>query len=203
MSRIANYITGNRRRREEPQIIGVLGTGHAVGTTHFCILTANYLCSACGKRTAVLEWNGHGDFARFGSACTGEDRERAVYRIQDVDFYPGADGCRLADCMEKEYQRIVIDFGILKEQKNAELLRCHKVFLMVSFSEWQEGAFGKMDTWRESALHNGWQCLTVFGSEESRIQWNKRRRPAILRIPFSVDAFTVTEEEMAWMKPLL
>jgi len=192
-----NYI------KEEPQMIGVIGAGHAMGTTHLCILTANYLCSACGKKTAVLEWNGHGDFARFGSACTGGGYEEPVYRIQEVDFYPGADGHRMADCMEKGYQRIIMDFGILKEQKNAEILRCHKVFLMVSFSEWQEGVFGKMDIWQERAVHNGWQCLTVFGSEESRIRWNKRRRPTILRIPFSVDAFTVTEEVMNWMKPLL
>lgn len=186
--------------KEAPQIIGMIGTDRSVGTTHFCVLTANYLCSGCGEKTAALEWNSHGDFARFGDVCTGTGHRRTVYQIQEVDFYPRADGECLAECFQHGYEKIVIDFGTMKEPKSVELLRCHKVFLIVSFSEWQAGAFGDQNTWMECAIKNGWQCLAAFGSEESRIQWNKRRRPAVVRIPFSVDAFTVTKEQADWMR---
>ncbi|MCI9361125.1 MAG: hypothetical protein HFG65_09220 [Hungatella sp.] len=188
---------------EPSQIIGVIGAGPGMGTTHFSILMANYLCSGCGEKTAVLEWNHHGDFIRFGSVCTGKEAQEHVYQIQEVDFYPKADGFCLAKCLRNRYQKIVIDFGTIQELKSAELLRCHKVFLIISFSEWQEGAFGDHNVWQESAAREGWQCLAAFGSEESRIQWNKRHRQAVVRIPFSVDAFTVTREQADWMKRLI
>ncbi len=187
----------------EPEIIGVTGAGRGVGTTHFCVLAANYLCSVRGQRTAVLEWNDHGDFARFGSVCTGLSAEESRYRIQDVDFYPRAAAGTLAGCIHMGYQKILIDFGRLSARSGNELLRCHKVFVMVSFSEWQNEGFRKPGAWEESAQKNGWQCLASFGSEESRIRWNKRRVPAVRRLPFSADPFTVTEAETEFMKTIL
>ena len=173
-----------------------------MGVTHLCILMANYFCSGCGKKTSVLEWNHHGDFARFGSVCTGMGQKEDFYQIQGVTYYPEADERKLAQCLKDECENIIIDFGVMRGQEPAELLRCHKAFLVVSFSEWQEGAFGNQNVWKERAIQNSWQCLAAFGSEESRIQWNKRYRPTVLRIPLSVDAFTLTKELMDWMKRL-
>ena len=82
------FIRQKKSTVEEPRIIGVTGAGRSLGTTHLCVLAANYLCSACGRRTAVLEWNGHGDFRRFGSVCTGLSAAESCYRIQEADFYP-------------------------------------------------------------------------------------------------------------------
>lgn len=188
---------------ESPQMIGLIGAGRGTGTTHLSVLMANYFCSGCGERVAVLEWNRHGDFRRFGRTCTGADTKEPVYEIQEVDFYPESDEICLAECFRKKYEKIIIDFGAIEELKSAEALRCHKVFLIVSFSEWQEGAFGNQGRWKECAAENGWQCLAAFGSEESRIQWNRRCRPTVARIPFSVDAFTVTKEISDWMKQLV
>lgn len=188
---------------KELKIIGVIGAGPAVGVTHLCILMANYFCSACGEKTAVLERNDHGDFACFGSVCTGMGKAEECYQIQEADYYPEADERRLAWCLKEGYQKIIMDFGTMEKQDSMELLRCHKVYFILSFSEWQEGAFGSQKAWQEQALEDGWQCLAAFGSEESRIQWNKRRRPAVLRIPFSVDAFTITKNEIDWMKQLM
>ena len=187
---------------EETQIIGIVGSGRGVGVTHLCVLMANYLHSGCGRRTAVLEWNGHGDFARFGAVCTEAGHLLDCYRIQGVDFYQRSSSRTLARCIQDCYEIIVIDFGSLQEQDDAELLRCHKVYLLVSFSEWQDGAFGNCAAWKERAVREGWQCLASFGSEESRLYWNKRHKPTVHRIPFSADAFTVTKEVMDWMKQI-
>lgn len=188
---------------ESPQIIGIIGAERGMGATHLSILMANYFCSGCGETVSVLEWNRHGHFSRFGSVCTGAGTGEPVYEIQEADFYPEADEICLAKCLRGGYQRIIIDFGTLKELKSAELLRCHKVFLIISFSEWQEGVFGNPEIWRQCAIENGWQCMAAFGSEESRIQWNKRHKPTVARIPFSVDAFTVTKEIWDWMKQII
>ncbi len=185
------------------RIIGAAGAGRSTGTTHFLVLAANYLCSGCGRKTAILEWNNHGDFVRIGSVCTGLTAVESRYRILNVDFYPNSTSSVLADCLHMDYEEILIDFGTLKETVCEELLRCHRVFLTVSFTEWQDGAFWKPESWEEWSVRNGWLCLAAFGSEESRLRWNKRRRPTVRRIPFSVDAFTVNEPVMEFMRTIL
>ncbi len=197
------YIHKKKHVMGEPRIIGVTGAGRSMGTTHLCVLAANYLCSACGRRTAVLEWNSHGDFARFGSICTGLSAQENFYTIQEADFYPRSAGGVLAECLHKGYEEILIDFGSLGEQSSQELLRCHRVFLTISFSEWQMEAPGMKQAWEECAEKNGWLCLAAFGSEQSRIRWNKRRRPTVRRIPLSADAFTVTQQTVEFMKTIL
>ena len=102
----------------------------------------------------------------------------------------------------ENYEKIVVDFGALGEQKKAELLRCQKVYLVISFSEWQEGAFGNQNDWEQEAVTYGWHCLAAFGSEESRNKWNQVRHPAVDRIPLSADAFSIVPEQIQWLDQL-
>ncbi len=181
-----------------PHIIGIAGAARGMGATHLTLMLANYLQGACGRRTAVLEWNNHGDFSRFGKLCTGQKKEKDCYRIQGVDYYPLAGADCLIECVDAGYQQVLIDFGTIEEKSYVEFIRCHAVWILMSFSEWQMEAFGELAGWEESRIKENWQFFTVFGSEESRIEWNKRRKPKILRVPLSVDAFTVTRELMEW-----
>ena len=95
----------------EPRITGIAGAGRGVGVTHLALLAANYMQGVQGKRTAVLEWNAHRDFDRLGKMCTGQLKEADCYRIQQVDYYPRAEGGRLMECLAAGYQEILIDFG--------------------------------------------------------------------------------------------
>lgn len=184
----------------EPRITGIAGAGHKVGVTHLALLTANYLQGVQGKKTAVLEWNDHGDFNRLGKVCTGRLQDAGCYGILNVDYYPQADGGRLMECLAAGYQEILIDFGSMGKQERIELTRCSVVWIVMSFSEWQMDAFWEIVGSKEDAGKESWQFLAAFGSEESRLQWNKRQKPKIFRIPFSADAFTVTREMMDWME---
>ena len=204
MEKIRQMLTRKKKRndtKEDTRIIGIVGAGRHVGVTHLTVLLANYFSSICGEHTAALEWNGHGDFDRFGRACTGE-AEAECYEIQDVSFYPRGDGAVLGECLRKHYEKIVVDFGVLGEQEKAELLRCQKVYLVISFSEWQEGAFGNQNHWEQEAVTYGWHCLAAFGSEESRNKWNQVRHPAVDRIPLSADAFSIVPEQIQWLDQL-
>ena len=87
----------------EPRITGIAGAGRGVGVTHLALLAANYMQGVQGKRTAVLEWNDHRDFDRLGKMCTGQLKEADCYRIQQVDYYPRAEGGRLMECLAAGY----------------------------------------------------------------------------------------------------
>lgn len=187
----------------EPRITGIAGAGRGVGVTHLALLTANYLQGVLGRKTAVLEWNDHGDFNRLGKMCTGQLRDADCYRIQHVDYYPMAEGGRLMECLAAGYEEILIDFGSVGKQVSIELTRCGAVWFIMSFSEWQMDAFWDIAGSKEYAKKESWQFLAAFGSEESRKQWNKRHKPEVLRIPFSADAFTITRDLMEWMETAL
>ena len=186
-----------------PRIIGIVGTGRGAGATHLCVWSANGLRSGLGRKTAVLEWNRHGDFDRFGRVCTGMEPRNLRYSIQGVDFYPQSGEEILAACIRGPYQEILLDCGVLGEEGDGGLLYCRSVYLLTSFSEWQEGAFGSRNHWEERARQNGWHCLAAFGSEESRRNWNRRRKPFVDRIPFSADAFSVSAEDIRWIRNML
>ena len=187
----------------EPRISGIAGAGRGVGVTHLALLAANYMQGVQGKRTAVLEWNAHRDFDRLGKMCTGQLKEADCYRIQQVDYYPRAEGGRLMECLAAGYQEILIDFGSLEKQVSIELTRCSDVWFIVSFSEWQMDAFRDFAKSKERAGTKSWRFLAAFGSEEARREWNKRQKPEVLRIPFSADAFTITRDLMEWMETTL
>lgn len=84
--------------------------------THLCVLMANYLTGAGQRRTAVIEWNDHGDFRRMEKVCarrenvTGE-KEENVFKALGVTYFGRGNADTLAGCMNGPYDDIIIDFG--------------------------------------------------------------------------------------------
>jgi len=179
---------------KKPRLIGIAGLGHSVGCTHFSIMLANYLAGYGRKKTALLEWNGSGDFEKLEKVCTGKVREMRPYRVLDADYYKNADPGVMADVLQKNYEDILVDFGVLKEENRAEFLRCEKQFLVGSFSEWQQERFREYAMENNRAGKKSWKYLAAFGSEETRKEFMRRYGIFAERIPFSADAFSVTEE---------
>ena len=173
------------------RIIGVAGSAHGVGVTHFCISAANYLSSCLRKKTAVLEWNGHGDFEKMERACTGKNAEGKDFSVLDVSYFKDAGQEELVLCIESGYLYIVVDFGILTKEKQGEFLRCEKHVLVGSFSEWQEEEF-LVYMKHQKGTEKGWIYAVSFGSMEMRREVTRKLKIPVLDIPFTVDAFTVT-----------
>lgn len=197
------------RKKEEKEIlekttrlIGIGGTGHAVGCTHFAIMMLNYLAGYQRRKAALLEWNRSDDFERLEAVCTGTCHARKPFRILEADFYKASGSAELADALQGNYDDILIDFGVLDEQNFAEFLRCEKQFVIGSFSEWQERAFREFVK-RNGAGKRSWNCLAFFGSEESRKEFMRRPGIPVERIPSSVDAFSVTKECSRFFKKLI
>lgn len=189
-----------RRKKKEmvlepkTRLIGVAGIGHSVGCTHFAVMLANYLAGFRRQKTALLEWNNSGDFERLEKVCTGMVRENGSYRVLDADYYKNAGAKDLAFALQNGYEDILMDFGAVEENMDAEFLRCDKQFIVGSFSEWQQERFREFAAEQGRAGKKSWKYLAAFGSEETRKEFKRRYGIASERIPFSADAFSVTEE---------
>ena len=70
------------RTSEASQIIGIIGAGRGMGTTHFCILMANYLCSGCGYRTSVLSGTAMAILQALGVPVQGQGVRKIYIRFR-------------------------------------------------------------------------------------------------------------------------
>ena len=91
-------------------------------------------------------------------------------------------------------ENILIDFGTAAEGNMGEFWRCDRRFVVGSFSEWQQESFREFEMGNRVSGRKSWKSLAVFGSEETRKEFKRRYRIETERIPFSADAFAVTEE---------
>ena len=101
------------------------------------------------------------------------------------------------------YDDILIDFGSVKDGEHESYWRCDKKFLVGSFTEWQQESFREFEMEKRAKQKKSWQSLAVFGSEETRREFSRRYRINAERIPFSADAFSVTEECGEFFKRIL
>lgn len=196
---------GRRERGGKAEVIGVAGSGPGVGTTHFTVLTANYLSDVLGRRTVVLEWNQSGAFERMETVCakkTVSKPENNTFRIFEVSYIKRAGKKELLECMNCGYDTVIIDFGNSLEMEAEEVLRCDRRFFLGSFCEWQVGAFTAFAAGRRGK-QEGWEYLYVFGSEEAAEAMRKRLCISIKRIPESQDAFAITGELMVFFEGFL
>lgn len=188
-------------------MIGVIGAGRKTGVTHLCVLMANYLTSARQRRTAVIQWNGHGDFERMEKICVGREaaageKEENVFKALGVAYYKQGEACVLAGCMNGPYDDVIIDFGESTPGAQDEWLHCQVKFALVALSEWQlEDTAGMMGQWGHRS--KGWTYLTAFGSEWTRREVERQCGVTVLRIPFSADAFQIDRSTMRWFEGIL
>lgn len=178
---------------EEKETIGILGASPGAGVTHLTILLANYMTGVRRKRTAVLEWNRHGDFDRFGEACLGKRPRARPWRILGSDYFGEADGDMLVQCMNGPYETVLFDCGRAEEGGGADFVRCGRKLVVGSFSEWQAESFLGILRERKRA-GDGWQYLAAFGGEESRKIAERSLKLPILRIPWLPDPWCATKE---------
>lgn len=171
-----------------------------MGVTHFAVLLANYLAGIPGKKTAVLEWNSHGSLSGMEAVCMGRRTDKREYRVLDVLYVKNAGMEELVSCMNRRYQRIIIDFGDSFSENRTEFLRCDRKIVLLSFCEWQMERCLEFAAQTVSELRKGWEYYAVFGSEESRMEVRKKLGLPVQRVPFSADAFTVTREILKFMR---
>lgn len=189
------------RIRQDDRTIGIIGQGRGTGVTHFCILLANYLSGVKRKKTAVLEWNTHHDFEKMRRICQAGKMQK--FRVLEVDYYANADAAVLLECMKQNYHHIIIDFGEMTEGNRPEFFRCDQTWTVVSLSEWQMDACWKLCEETGEVEKERWKIFVAFGSEETRKEWKRRRNLSLIRIPLSVDAFTITGELLSWFSHLM
>ena len=181
-------------------MIGVAGSGRSVGVTHFAVLTANYLYGVLGQKTAVLEWNESGDFARMETVWAKKTvtfSKEKTFNVMGISYYKEAGKEELLDCTSRGFDAVVLDFGIYREAILEEFLRCGRKFLVGSASSWQlAGLTGLLS--ENGNRQKGWEYFISFGSREMIEMTERYLKVPFRQIPLSQDAFSISGEHLAF-----
>ena len=118
-------------------VIGVVGTEHRVGCTHHAVLMAHYLHKE-GYKVAVAEYTGM-DNKILGrvTTCLGASETDGVYVYNGVDYYPDFSLSMLPDLNTRNYNFVIIDFGVFKEEIKEEFGRCIQQIVVCGSKPWE------------------------------------------------------------------
>lgn len=131
---IRNEVTVNKA------LIGFIGTHERIGVTHHAILSAFFLKDK-GFKIAVVEnknmtnltFNNINESYAIEPSDTGEN----YFTLNLVDFYPAFDLNNLYKILAKNYNFIIIDFGMFYKEYLAELNRCIIPVIVCGSKPWE------------------------------------------------------------------
>ncbi len=181
-------------------VYGIAGACHAVGTTHLAIMTANYLSSAEGMRTALLEWNESGTFGRTAKV-RGFPEPARKFEIMGVRCVSGAGVAELLLSEEEGNSAVVIDFGVLGAANRDEFLRCDRRWIIGGMSDWQIDAAANAADGMRGRGEITFFC--TFGAEEARRLFERWMGIRVIRIPWSDEAWKMDGRVLAFFSRLI
>ncbi|WP_145950130.1 ParA family protein [Paenibacillus sp. Y412MC10] len=192
-------------------VIGMIGTGSGVGTTHSAVTLANYL-SRKGNKVALIECNESEDFKYIELAYEGvKDESRSLltksFEIHGVNYikFDSAE-LDLIPLMQAEYNFIVLDLGSFDDTRYfEEFLRADIQIVVASGGEWKQRHLKKFFNANIEYEHQGkWNVLLPLVDNQSRSDIESDlNREKIYRLPYHPDAFVRNEETDAVFENIL
>ena len=100
---------------------------------------ANYAASGLGEKTAYLELCGHGELSHWK-----EINRNGYFTDLKIDYYPDLKREEIPILMNRQYEKMIMDFGDAYLNFREELLRCDLKIFLLNLNPWQKFAAEKM-----------------------------------------------------------
>lgn len=127
--------------------IAFVGTQERIGVTHNAIMCANFL-RRNGHKVAIVESkeNNNKVFHTIKQNFEFEKEELGddYFSIKEVDYYPDYPLEELYNILYKNYNFVLIDFGVFNTSYLAELNRCIISMIVCGSKPWELAAFDKV-----------------------------------------------------------
>lgn len=161
---------------------------------------ANYAASGLDEKTAYLELNGHGEIGNWKHA--GKD---GYFTDLKIHYYPNLKKEAIPIILNRDYERIIMDFGDAYDAFREEMLRCERKVFLLNLNFWQKYAAEKM---ADSIQGKNWGGIQPFyasmgAQEEVKKAMEKEYGMRIYEIPFIPNSKHVRAEEFECMDFIL
>lgn len=117
--------------------IGFTGTQPRIGVTHTAIVSANYLKDK-GYKVALIEEKSNKnkcfEYIKNSFDTTGDEE---YFNINQIDYYPDFDIKNIFKILTKNYNFVLIDFGLFNMEFIAEFNRCVIPIIITGSKPWE------------------------------------------------------------------
>jgi tRNA(Met) C34 N-acetyltransferase TmcA len=179
---LSKMSTGKRGRFRE--VIGLIGTHHGVGVTHTGLLLAFYFGEELGKKTALIECNGHRDMQRIEQAYEWGNEEDNTFSFRQITCYKEVKPDQIPQILGEDYEYVILDFGTDLTSNREELLRCSTKIVVGGQSEWdilKLKEFIRIAEVIRGSEH--WICYLVRAKEQTIQRLKKDLKQRIWAVP--------------------
>lgn len=184
-------------------IIGVMGVGRGVGTTHLTIMMGNYLTNGLGKTVALLELNRNNTYSEIKRMKCSKISE-LCFEVNGMDFYEDVSYEDIPKIMANNYNYVILDISSNYILGRNEFLRSHKKIVVGSLSRWKAqeylNYFENMQLLCEIP-----SCKFLSLSKDCEVIKiiKNKYRSTIGQIPFELNPFHIESNHMEWIGKIL
>ncbi len=116
--------------------IAVAGTLHRIGTTHLCIMIAEYLKSV-NYNVALAELHESNHFYCISQSYDDVKNEDDKYILDEITFYPYNSKLSISEILLDDYDYVILDMGLYSECDRNEFRRADLKLLVNGAKEWE------------------------------------------------------------------
>ncbi|MDD6339466.1 MAG: hypothetical protein PUA49_03075 [Butyrivibrio sp.] len=190
MKKIRSQNNGGKSR-----VIGIVGTGHGVGTTHFCLTLAVFFACVRGSAVSLIDLSENNCIRQAGNVLANFSRE--LKSFNKIKIFRQCNISELAEIISSNYDIVIIDFGSNIDQRKAQFLMCSTKLVVGSLSWWKihevVNFYAKMSC--EKSVGN-WKFYAGFRTESGMKYLKKSFGMDVHQIPFVPDPFSLSSEIM-------
>ena len=182
-------------KNKSTKLIGVMGTEHGVGTTHFCCMLGVFFAIVRGYSVAIVEANETGCFRQAGIILN--TFKHKITKI--ISIYTQSDIGELSRIVSMGYEYVIVDYGCNYNTAMESFLMCPSKIIVGSTGWWK--------------LHSYVAFMVIATKEKSSDRWiftttnpiNKHIRYLekefhrdIISIPYEPDPFFLKNSIDFW-----
>ena len=180
------------RKNNTLEVIGVIGTEHAVGTTHFSCMLGVFLSMVKGYKVAVVELKSPGSIRQAGRIFKRLNIPRMKKVIKIISLYTESDEIELSEIISMDYDYVIVDYGCDFARYKKSFLMCPHKMVVGSLSWWRLQnyvTFIAKNSVEKSYKH--WFFMATSPVKEGIRYLNREFKIQVKEIPYEPDPFVL------------
>lgn len=172
------------------RVIGVAGTEHGAGVTHFCCMLGVFLAIVKGYRIAIVEVNQSACFRQAEIILNNLKNKKTKKIFKMISFYIQADEVKLSEIVSMDFDFVIVDYGCEYDVSRGSFLMCQRKFVVGSMAWWklQSYVFFLVNTGDEQSRKH-WTFLATTPVLEGIRYIKKEFKIQVSDIPYEPDPF--------------